>query len=972
MAGGRLTPVIRFLRRIPAPPAGETATNGPLLQRFIQQGDGDAFALLVRRHGPMVLRVCRRVLGHEHDAEDAFQAVFVALAGSAAKIRRREALGGWLHGVAHRTALKARRTAARRRRREAKAESPAPPALPGLLWEEVRTVLDEEVQRLAEPFRSAFVLCVLEGKSGPEAAAELGCKQATLYTRMKRARGLLQKALTARGIELAALLGALAVADGATRAAPAALVGTAVRFGLLVAAGEPAAGVIPSHVAALAAGVTRAMFLTKTKFAAILLVAAGLFAAGAGVLRHRTLAAQAAQDSPPPAAKAPPRPPAAKPPAADDRESLTLAGRVHDPDGKPVAGAKLFVPRPKTANAGAAADFALEKVGTTDGEGRFQLRVARPGQQRLFLLAHAAGFGVDWIDLGDGKPTKDLTLRLVKDVPIRGRIVNPEGRPIAGISVAVTGIGVPPNDKLDDFLAGWLRDPRDQLNSWKKALDNVPLEVLGSAAVTDKDGRFTLHGAGSERIALIAAYGGVARSTVLVLTRPDFDPGPYNAVLRKYDEFNKKPGMNTVPRLHPPSLALVAAPGKTIEGTVKDAASGKPLAGCRLSVVGVADADSTVSNPEGKYRLEGLPKNNQGYSIYVSSPEGGTHLSRIIQAADTEGFSNVRLDVELVKGAVVTGRVVDKQSGKAVQCGIRFAPLPGNPFFASRPGFDNYSKDRTMASTDRDGRFRLVTIPGKALVMAQVHQGEKVHGKHLCPYRRAVPDPDHKDLFKPEGDSWIVQTAGGIEFPSIENAVKVIEIKEDGDTNVELFVDRGTTARIDVRDADGKPLSGTWASGLTDHPPITYQLPEATAAVYALDPTKPRTMAFLHIEKKLGGTAVVRGDEKEPVVVKLAPLGRVSGRLLDGDGKPLGGVEVSIHPESEIGRELYRFATPSGSPVRTDKDGHFRLESVVAGLNFWLLRREGDYFVPEQGIGVKQVKAGEKLELGDIGVKPDP
>ncbi len=174
-----------------------------------------------------------------------------------------------------------------------------------------------------------------------------------------------------------------------------------------------------------------------------------------------------------------------------------------------------------------------------------------------------------------------------------------------------------------------------------------------------------------------------------------------------------------------------------------------------------------------------------------------------------------------------------------------------------------------------------------------------------------------------------------------------------------------------MQGADGKPLAGAWAGGLTAHWPITYQLPEATATVYALDPKKPRTMAFLHVQKQLGGTAVVRGDEKEPVVVKLAPLGQVSGRLLDTDGTPLDGVEVSINPPEEIGSELYRFAKGPDGPVRTDEDGRFRVKGVVPGLKFRLgLRRDRTFFVGEPRFGVKQVKPGEALDLGDVRVKP--
>src|SRR5262249_31656367 len=162
-------------------------------------------------------------------------------------------------------------------------------------------------------------------------------------------------------------------------------------------------------------------------------------------------------------------------------------------------------------------------------------------------------------------------------------------------------------------------------------------------------------------------------------------------------------------------------------------------------------------------------------------------------------------------------------------------------------------------------------------------------------------------------------------------AVKVIDAKEDGETRVELSVDHGVTARIAVQDAGGKPLAGAWAGGLTDYPRwlTTYKLPEATATVYALNPDKPREMVFFHAEKNLGGTATVRGDEKAPVIVKLAPLGQVFGRLFDADGKPWEGMEVSINAETESGGELYRVAAPpSGKPVRTDEDGCFRIEGV--------------------------------------------
>jgi RNA polymerase sigma factor (sigma-70 family) len=262
-----------------------------------------------------------------------------------------------------------------------------------------------------------------------------------------------------------------------------------------------------------------------------------------------------------------------------------------------------------------------------------------------------------------------------------------------------------------------------------------------------------------------------------------------------------------------------------------------------------------------------------------------------------------------------------------------------------------------------------------ATLVLDHHHMEKFSGQDLCVYRGAVPDPDHKDIFQPAGigdqDRWFVRKAdtNAEQIPDIDNAVKVIDVKEDGETRVELFVDRGLTARIAVQDADGKPLTGAWAGGLTDCDPFVYKLPEATATVYALNPDKPRAMAFFHAEKELGGTATVRGDEKGPVVVKLAPLGQVFGRLLDADGKPLEAVEVSLMAQTRSGGELYRVAAPpSAKPVRPDKDGRFHIEGVVPGLKFLLLLRGQIPYYPPGGVAVKQVqvKPGEKLDLGDV------
>ena len=167
-----------------------------LLHRFVQQGDQSAFAALVQRHGPLVLGVCRSVLRHEQDAEDAFQATFLTLARSAASIRRPAALACWLHSVAARVACKARTAATRRRLRESRAVERAHADEFGeVSWRELRGIFHEELGRLPEKLRAPLLLCYWEGKMQDEAAVLLGCPLGTLKERLGRARQLLRRSL---------------------------------------------------------------------------------------------------------------------------------------------------------------------------------------------------------------------------------------------------------------------------------------------------------------------------------------------------------------------------------------------------------------------------------------------------------------------------------------------------------------------------------------------------------------------------------------------------------------------------------------------------------------------------------------------------------------------------------------------------------------------------------------------------------
>jgi RNA polymerase sigma factor (sigma-70 family) len=293
MTTGTWNPTLRQLRKAVLLPDGAGLSDGQLLEAFVGRQDEAAFAALVRRHGPMVLGVCRRVLRHHHDAEDAFQATFLVLARKAGSVLPRDLVANWLYGVAYRTALKARTVLARRRERERQvAEMPEPEAAApdggGRDWQ---PLLDQELRRLPDKYRVPVVLCDLEGKTGKEAAHQLGWPEGTIASRLSRGRGLLAKRLARHGLALSGAALAAAFSQGAAAAVPTSLASDTVKAAGFLAAGRALTpGLVSAEVAALAEGVVSAMFVNKVKIAVVVFAVLGIVGAGMGGMPFRVAA----------------------------------------------------------------------------------------------------------------------------------------------------------------------------------------------------------------------------------------------------------------------------------------------------------------------------------------------------------------------------------------------------------------------------------------------------------------------------------------------------------------------------------------------------------------------------------------------------------------------------------------------------------------------------------------------------------
>jgi RNA polymerase sigma factor (sigma-70 family) len=960
MAQARLTTVLRHIRTAVGARELRDQADEALLRRFVAGRDEAAFRALVDRHGRLVMGVCRQVLRQRQDAEDAFQATFLVLARRAASIRTGAALPGWLYRVAHRTANELRRATERRRWHERRAQTVARPEPDlGVAWQELQAVLAEEVSRLPDKFRAPFVLCCLEGRGKEEAATQLGWKVGTVSWRLAEARRRLQGRLTRRGLMLEAALCAGAVMAGEATAAAPALVRVTVQAAAAVAAGE-AAGV-SARVADLAEGVTKALFLSKAKVATAVLLALGLSAAGVGVRLHGGSAVPDAGV----AAATRPADEQARPAAAD---TITIAGRVLGPDGQPVAGAELVL-----VPFGGSAEKPERRVRARSGaDGRFRF-TATPADlpEHTVLMAAARGYGPAWTDDAAALGKDEVTLRLVNDVPVTGRVLDLEGRPVPGARVWPQRLQATPGEDLTAALKDW--NPYGDRPSALLSRQLYLPDWAGDAGVvtTDAAGRFRMTGLGRERLAFVRVEGPTIEHKVLfVVTRPGVDV----KALTARDPDTIMPGMAArAPRpLVGPTFDHAFRPTKPIVGTVRDRATGQPLAKAYVGGHGPGawshDDVTTRTDEQGRYRLVGVPK-GPGYTVGVYGVVGrDDYLPAEHTVGDSDGLVPLTADVEVVHGVRVRGRVTDKATGQPVRAALWYFPLADNKQFGGLPGTDFFKHVSMGYRTDADGRFSVLALPGSGVLKFRANVDDESN-----PYAQVAIAPAHraraystdpKDGLSPS----FLSAGGAIETLRYHNAYALIEPEPGaGPVTCDVQFDRGKTLSGRVVDPDGRPLAGAQVCGRTALGGTETLEGDAVTAL-ALDPDQPRVVAFIHRERRLAGHVTLRGDEAGPVTIRLQSWGVLTGRLLDEDGKPVVGATVSL----SCAGDTVRWLTEAGlggsrSGVRTDADGRFRIEGVFPEVDY-RLGFQKDRFFRDVDAKYRQLtlRPAETRDLGEI------
>ncbi len=947
--------LLHHLRSLAAKQANGALPDRQLLEAFLTQRSEAAFAALVRRHGPMVLSVCRRVLGNHHDAEDAFQAVFLIFARKAERIRKQDSVSSFLHGVAYHVAANLRLSATRRAARERRqARPPCDDPCDDLTWRELRSVLDEELAKLPEQCRTPLVLCYLEGKTQDEAVRLLGWSKSTFRRRLEQGRDTLGRRLTRRGVTLSAALSAPLLADAEAKAALSPLlIASTVRAGLASATGQTTGALISTQVASLVQCGVGSLLTKKASIAVVLLVS--LILGIGGLLAHRAVPSGVRTEAP----AAPP--PQSSPARRDSKgHANDIKGRVLDPDGKPLAGATVyFVPKAARRKA----DLKLRAV--TDEAGSFRLSPALADMQGgARLLATAAGHGPDWADV---KKDAETTLRLVKDdVPIRGRVIDLEGQPIVDVTVVADLLAKP----VQGDLTPWLNDQIKKGRDWRNP--EVPMKLLWPAllgeqytAKTDTAGRFQISGFGCERLVIFKVSGPSIESNshVRVLTRSD----KANGWATHYDH----------DRIYAASFDYAVGPCKPIVGTVRDKATGKPLPGIHVKCYSGGTIGSfkgmgyAVTDEKGRYRLSGVSKAREYTLAAAALPYFNVTKWQI---ADTPGLEPITVDVELMAGIPLNVRLIDKATGKPVRGSVSYLARAENPHLKDYPGFGKglsfspipYSEPR------EDAPHTVLAIPGPGFLCVKADEADRYIGFELKDWDgfllRAVPDGLH---------------------PSQFHAVVPIDIKESDKNSRDIIIalEPGRTRTGTVVGPDGQPLAGVHVAGLTPLPHFFHgydprqrfqskRLSTANFTVLGLNPRKARNIVFFHSEKKLGKVQAVRGDEAGPLTVRLEALGGVTGRVVDAKGRPWAGltVEVSLTRLIAAYKDLPWELLDNLGPMMevkttTDREGKFRIDGLLPGLQYNLALSVGE-IKPGSTIAAYRenvtVEVGKTKDVGDI------
>lgn len=660
--------------------------------------------------------------------------------------------------------------------------------------------------------------------------------------------------------------------------------------------------------------------------------------------------------------------------AQDANDFIEVTGVVIKPDGTPAAGATVRA----AANVPAGIrDFLGEdyetpmSVATTDEQGRFTIPIhtqpygdvselnPRWGQQWLQtrIAATLDGFGPAWVVYEEVERGNPATLRLVEDVPVRGRVIDLEGRPIGG---SVVKVGKPRGADGED-LSKWLESIKAGEPPWtasKNAPRSVDTRLVGTPekVTTADDGSFEIQGIGEERLVRLEFVGeSVSHRSVTIVTRK----------MSTLQSVVVPEGDGTAP-VFGAEFTFTAAPTRPIDGIVIDAQTKQPLSGVEVQSYKLADYPfsghsvlKTTTDDAGRFHLIGMPKGN-GNRVMVVPNDEQPYLMRVVQIANPPGIEPVSTTIELHRGIWITGRVTDEATGRPVP-GVRmhYLPLRTNKFAQALPEFDdngNVHGFQTRYQTKADGTYRLVGLPGRAIIGAE---------SILKPYRYGV---GYEEIDAPKlenGNSLLTYRNPINPGPKWPSAMREIDPEEGVDeVRLDLELDPGASVKIQIVDDNDQPVVGAHIDELSSR----FYMPATDKSVQTavnLSPDETRSMIIHHKDRNIGQVVRVGPShvaEWEMQVV-LRPCATVTGQLLS-KGDPLPGLVIDprVLPGGDFSKHL-----PS---VTTGMEGRFTV-TLVPGAKYKLYVQGKGIDFSATVVDELTAKAGETKDLGTLTLTED-
>jgi protocatechuate 3,4-dioxygenase beta subunit len=542
-----------------------------------------------------------------------------------------------------------------------------------------------------------------------------------------------------------------------------------------------------------------------------------------------------------------------------------------------------------------------------------------------------------------------LTLRLVEDVPIIGRILDADGKPVVGAKLTVTGVSAAKdaNNGGPNHAAAYGRAYRWLIARGWGWLGPLPGQT--KVVTTGADGRFKVAGVGRDRFVSFILEGPGIATTTLGTNRASFEH-------------------------------QVAAVSRPIRGVVRDKDTRKPLAGVTVFDNGggmnppdeVPLRPKAVTDQEGRFELLGLPK-SQSYLLVVR-PADGLTFQRRVELQDTPGLEALTADIELVSGAVtVSGKVMDKATGQPVAgAWVDYHPLFPNDTAAK---MDATSYPRARATTGADGSYTLRVMPGPGVIgvagpRPDVYLPVLVTPKEIKEFFKApAPITDGRDAGGAPVSFLIIAAGGGVQRFLNDWNYNALALLDPGEKDKDkplvkdVALERAQERKGRVVGPDGQPLTGVRVIGLSPRPDSDIEtLKGDEFTVGGLDRRQPaRRLIFLHQDKKLGLVTTLAGEKAGPLTVQLKPCGSFSGRIVDQDNQPVAGFRGYIIADG---------GGAFGSRFTTDKEGRFRAEELLPGMNYSLYRVQNNaVFVlslKKFGKMFATVVSGENKDLGDI------